>query len=61
MLRYLIIWDGIKERMRSNFVSGNYVEGIVEAVKEAGESLKQYFPYQSDDINEQPDDVSFGE
>ena len=37
------------------------VEGLVVAVKEAGESLKKYFPYQSDDINEQPDEVSFGE
>lgn len=54
-------WDSIKEKMRSNFASGNYVEGLVVAVKEAGESLKKYFPYQSDDINEQPDEVSFGE
>ena len=54
-------WDGIKDRMRSSFAAGNYVEGLVEAVKESGVSLKKYFPYQSDDINEQPDEVSFGE
>lgn len=54
-------WDGIKERMRAHFAAGNYVEGLVEAVKESGVSLKKYFPYQSDDINEQPDEVSFGE
>lgn len=54
-------WDSIKEKMRSSFAAGNYVEGLVEAVKDAGESLKKYFPYQSDDINEQPDEVSFGE
>lgn len=54
-------WDGIKDKMRSNFASGNYVEGLVEAVKDAGESLKKYFPYQTDDINEQPDEISFGE
>ena len=54
-------WDGIKERMRSHFAAGNYVEGLVETVKESGVSLKKYFPYQSDDINEQPDEVSFGE
>ena len=47
--------------MRSSFAAGNYVEGLVEAVKESGVSLKKYFPYQSDDINEQPDEVSFGE
>ena len=54
-------WEGIKEKMRSCFAAGNYVEGLVEAVKESGVSLKKYFPYQSDDINEQPDEVSFGE
>ena len=54
-------WDSIKEKMRCSFAAGNYVEGLVEAVKDAGESLKKYFPYQSDDINEQPDEISFGE
>ena len=54
-------WDGIKEQMRASFAAGNYVEGLVQAVKEAGVSLKKYFPYQSDDINEQPDKISFGE
>ena len=53
-------WDEIKERMRSAFSAGEYVGGISVAVKEAGNSLKKYFPYQSDDINEQPDEISFG-
>lgn len=54
-------WDSIKDNMRASFAAGNYVEGIVEAVKASGVSLKKYFPYQTDDINEQPDEVSFGE
>ena len=54
-------WDNIKERMRSSFAQGNYVEGLVVAIKETGASLKKYFPYQSDDVNEQPDEISFGE
>ena len=53
-------WDGIKERMRTSFSQGNYVEGLVVAIKETGVSLKKYFPYQSDDVNEQPDEISFG-
>ena len=47
--------------MRSSFAQGNYVEGLVVAIKETGASLKKYFPYQSDDVNEQPDEISFGE
>lgn len=54
-------WNSIKERMGAAFAQGNYVGGVVQAVKEAGDSLKHYFPYQSDDINEQPDEISFGE
>lgn len=54
-------WDGIKDKMRACFAAGNYVEGLVEAIRASGVSLKKYFPYQSDDINEQPDEISFGE
>ncbi len=54
-------WNSIKEEMGAAFSQGKYVDGLVQAVKEAGTSLKCYFPYQSDDINEQPDEISFGE
>lgn len=54
-------WDGIKEQMQVNFAAGNYVDGLVQAIRESGVSLKRYFPYQSDDKNEQPDEISFGE
>lgn len=54
-------WDGIKQRMGEAFSAGNYVEGLSSAIREAGESLKKDFPYQSDDVNEQPDEISFGE
>jgi len=26
----------------------------------AGEKLKEFFPYKADDVNELPDDISFG-
>lgn len=54
-------WDSIKECMAAAFSAGDYVGGISCAIKEAGVSLKKYFPYQSDDVNEQPDEISFGE
>ncbi len=54
-------WDNIKEKMALAFSQGHYVQGISEAISEAGLSLKKYFPYQSDDINEQPDEISFGQ
>lgn len=54
-------WDSIKEGMGAAFSQGKYIEGLANAIKVAGESLKQYFPYRNDDINEQPDEISFGE
>ena len=54
-------WNKIKDDMISAFSTGCYVEGICEAVKAAGISLKEYFPYQDDDVNEQPDEISFGD
>ena len=54
-------WNSIKENMGVAFSQGKYIDGLVEAIREAGVSLKRYFPYQSDDINEQPDEISFGE
>ena len=54
-------WNSIKESMGAAFSQGKYIDGLVEAIREAGVSLKRYFPYQSDDINEQPDEISFGE
>ena len=54
-------WNSIKNNMVAAFVRGAFVDGIADAVRAAGESLKEYFPYQSDDVNEQPNEISFGE
>ena len=53
-------WDGILADMKAAFSSGLYTEGIIAAVEAVGKALSQYFPYQSDDVNEQPDEISFG-
>ena len=52
-------WDSIMKNMVEKFRAGNITEGICEAVITAGEQLKQYFPYQADDENELPDEISF--
>lgn len=54
-------WNNIKNNMVTSFAAGNIVEGICGAVLSAGESLKEYFPYRQDDVNEQPDEISFGD
>jgi uncharacterized membrane protein len=55
-----VFWQNIKDTMRSYFQRGELVEGLSEGIRMTGEQLKQLFPYQQNDINELPDDISFG-
>jgi uncharacterized membrane protein len=54
-------WDDIKVKMGEYFKNEEITAGICEGIRMAGEQLKSHFPYQNDDINELPDEVSFGE
>lgn len=47
--------------MTEYFIEGNFTEGLIEGIKQVGEELKKFFPYQDDDVNELPDEISFGE
>jgi len=53
-------WDEIKEKMLDHFKEGKFAEGLKEGILMAGEQLKEHFPYQQDDVNELPDEISFG-
>ena len=53
-------WDEIRDIVINNFKEKKFINGLVEGIKMAGEALKEHFPYQKDDINELPDDISFG-
>ncbi|HBG54427.1 MAG TPA: hypothetical protein DDW70_09510 [Rikenellaceae bacterium] len=53
-------WLTVKEIMKESFVTGRYVEGICAAVEEIGENLARYFPCEPGDVNELPNDISFG-
>ena len=53
-------WDTTKEIVINNFKKGEFTQGIVEGIELTGEHLKQYFPHQLDDVNELPDEISYG-
>ncbi len=53
-------WENIKNTMIEYFKEEKFSEGLVKGITMAGEQLKAHFPYQSDDVNELPDDISFG-
>ncbi len=54
-------WEDVKDDMRKEFVEDRFAQGVVTGVGHIGEKLRQFFPYQSDDVNELPDDISIGE
>lgn len=53
-------WEITKNLLKTNFSQGLFAEGLAQGIHSAGEQLKHFFPYQSDDVNELPDDISFG-
>jgi uncharacterized membrane protein len=53
-------WNQIKDHMQQLFRAGRFAQGLEEGILKAGNALKTYFPYSDDDINELPDDLSFG-
>ncbi len=54
-------WEDVKDEMSEKFKNNEFETGISNAVLKIGEKLKEFFPYQSDDINELSDDVSIGD
>lgn len=52
-------WEEIRDFMVAKFKEGKYAEGLSEGIKMAGHQLKAHFPYQANDRNELPDDISF--
>jgi len=55
-----IFWDDLTEKISSYFAQNQYKEGLIFGISATGEKLKEYFPHQPDDINELPDEISFG-
>ena len=53
-------WDNETETVITHFKEKKYTEGLCKGIIMAGEQLKKHFPYQSDDVNELSDDISFG-
>ena len=53
-------WESTKEVVLKNFAEKKFKKGLVKGIKKAGKQLKKYFPYQADDTNELPNEISKG-
>lgn len=52
-------WNDIRDMMTVAFKEGRFADGLEQGIKRCGEKLKAYFPYQSNDVNEIPDEISY--
>ena len=52
-------WDEIKRAVIKKFKKGKFTKGLTKGIKMAGKALEEHFPYQKDDTNELPDEISW--
>ncbi|EJL60272.1 TPM domain-containing protein [Flavobacterium sp. CF136] len=53
-------WDCTKDKMVEQFKAGNFKQGIVDGILNAGEQLKKNFPWSEEDTNELSNEISKG-
>ena len=53
-------WDSTKEIIANQFKKGNFKQGLIDGITQAGEQLKTYFPWQENDTNELSNEISKG-
>ena len=54
-------WNSTKDIMLQYFKKGENKLALIKGIEKAGEQLKKYFPYHSDDIDELSNEISKGE
>lgn len=51
-------WECTKDIVIDHFKNKQFKEGLVKGVERAGERLKEYFPFKTDDTNELSNEIS---
>lgn len=54
-------WEQEKELLTGYLKQGRQCDGLCEVIKMVGERLSEYFPYQTNDVNELSDEISYEE
>lgn len=53
-------WNSTRDKIAAQFKSGNFKQGLIDGIKEAGTALSQHFPWDHDDKNELDNTISKG-
>lgn len=51
-------WDSVKNHIEIQFKQGNFKQGIINGVLEAGKAMAEHFPWQHTDVDELPNTIS---
>lgn len=51
-------WESTKESIVKQFKKGDFKQGLVDGILQAGEQLQTHFPWTKGDRNELPDEIS---
>ncbi len=54
-------WEDVVARMAEHFADDRFGDGMAAGIEWVGEQLARHFPYQDDDVNELPDEISFSD
>lgn len=52
-------WHEVKDKMIPLLSEGRYADALSAGIQMAGEKLKEFFPYQENDKNELPNEISY--
>ncbi|REG87542.1 TPM domain-containing protein [Winogradskyella sediminis] len=53
-------WNTTRDKIASQFKSGNFKQGIIDGITEAGQALSKHFPWQQNDKDELDNTISKG-
>ncbi|WP_282040749.1 TPM domain-containing protein [Winogradskyella flava] len=53
-------WNSTRDKIAIQFKIGNFKQGLIDGIKEAGEVLSNYFPWNHGDRNELDNTISKG-
>lgn len=51
-------WESTKDAMILAFKKGHFKQGLLDGIASVGEKLQHYFPWDHQDTNELPDEIS---
>ncbi|MUU79729.1 TPM domain-containing protein [Winogradskyella endarachnes] len=53
-------WNSTRDIIASHFKTGNFSEGLIKGIEQAGRELSTHFPWQQEDTNELDNTISKG-